>query len=147
MTKLTTLGDEKPRVRKRDAVVSVDLVKKMKTDSEGGPDICVVAHPRGQLVLVQGDRTLGRDNLTIYKRNRTITLIYTAAEWNAFLQGVRDGEFDDLALGQYTDLIPMRDSKDPDGPALVFSPTHMNRFFMAIRSGKYDLNGPSIKVS
>jgi len=33
-------------------------------------------------------------------------------------------------------LVAVRDSKDPSGPALTFSPTAWNDFLMGIRSGE-----------
>lgn len=40
-------------------------------------------------------------------------LYYTPNEWEAFLLGVKDGEFDDLATGPG---VPIADLDDPDEP-------------------------------
>jgi hypothetical protein len=48
-------------------------------------------------------------------------LYYTPNEWQAFILGVKDGEFDDLATGPGT---PLSDAEEPaatdDGQAAVF---------------------------
>lgn len=35
--------------------------------------------------------------------------------------------------------VAVRDSKDPDGPALVFTPTEWARFVEGVRDGEFDL--------
>jgi hypothetical protein len=35
--------------------------------------------------------------------------------------------------------VAVRDSKDPDGPALVISPTDWQRFTASIKAGRFDL--------
>ncbi|HUZ24147.1 MAG TPA: DUF397 domain-containing protein [Streptosporangiaceae bacterium] len=36
-------------------------------------------------------------------------------------------------------IVAIRDSKDPDGPKLVFAPGEWNAFVAAVRSGRLDL--------
>ncbi|MFD7905120.1 DUF397 domain-containing protein [Kitasatospora sp. NPDC059747] len=35
-------------------------------------------------------------------------------------------------------VLPVRDSKDPSGPALIFSPAAWQSFITAIRTGEFD---------
>jgi hypothetical protein len=36
-------------------------------------------------------------------------------------------------------IVAVRDSKDPDGPKLVFSPDEWQAFTTGVRSGQFDL--------
>ncbi len=36
-------------------------------------------------------------------------------------------------------IIAVRDSKDPDGPALVFTPAEWDAFAAGVRAGEFDL--------
>jgi hypothetical protein len=38
-----------------------------------------------------------------------------------------------------TDAVAVRDSKDPDGPKLVISPTDWRAFTASVRAGRFDL--------
>lgn len=95
-----------------------------------------------QQVTVAGHNTLRKVDYRIIVHAEPVTLFYTSGEWRAFVNGVKTGEFDDLVAGKTSDLVPIRDSKDPDGPMLAFTVEHMRSLFSAIRSGKYDfING------
>ncbi|WAL73476.1 DUF397 domain-containing protein [Kitasatospora sp. YST-16] len=37
-------------------------------------------------------------------------------------------------------LVPVRDSKDPHGPALLFTETAFTAFVTAVKSGRFDAN-------
>lgn len=39
--------------------------------------------------------------------------------------------------GDRTDVVPVRDSKDPYGPALAFSPAGWSAFVSAVRRGEF----------
>ncbi|MEU9074120.1 DUF397 domain-containing protein [Kitasatospora sp. NPDC048538] len=38
----------------------------------------------------------------------------------------------------YTGVMPVRDSKDPDGPALTFTADAWRAFVTAVRTGEFD---------
>jgi hypothetical protein len=35
-------------------------------------------------------------------------------------------------------IVAVRDSKDPDGPSLIFCPSEWNAFLTGVRSGEFD---------
>ncbi|MEV4187115.1 DUF397 domain-containing protein [Streptosporangium canum] len=39
----------------------------------------------------------------------------------------------------HTDLIAVRDSKDPDGPKLFFTPTEWDAFINGVKASEFDL--------
>jgi Domain of unknown function (DUF397) len=41
--------------------------------------------------------------------------------------------------GNLPGMVAVRDSKDPDGPALVFSPDEWRAFTAGVRGGQFDL--------
>jgi hypothetical protein len=41
--------------------------------------------------------------------------------------------------GNLPDAVAVRDSKDPDGPKLIFSPAVWRAFTAAVRDGEFDL--------
>jgi hypothetical protein len=41
--------------------------------------------------------------------------------------------------GNLPGIVAVRDSKDPDGPKLVFSPAEWRAFTAGVRSGEFDL--------
>ncbi|MER7585556.1 DUF397 domain-containing protein [Kitasatospora sp. NPDC097691] len=51
--------------------------------------------------------------------------------------GPNGGQCIEVADG-YSGLMPVRDSKDPSGPALVFSSPAWQSFVTAVRSGEFD---------
>ncbi|GLW05214.1 hypothetical protein Misp01_03440 [Microtetraspora sp. NBRC 13810] len=36
------------------------------------------------------------------------------------------------------DIVAVRDSKDPDGPKLLFTPTEWRTFIRAVKTGEFD---------
>jgi Domain of unknown function (DUF397) len=71
-------------------------------------------------------------------------LYYTADEWQAFILGVKEGEFDDMAAGtQAPDdaqrVIALRDSKDPDGPKLILALEAWTELLITIKAGEREL--------
>ncbi|WP_329928582.1 DUF397 domain-containing protein [Streptomyces sp. SP17BM10] len=42
-----------------------------------------------------------------------------------------------MALESLPGVVPVRDSKDPDGPALVFSTTAWDSFVAAVQTGEF----------
>jgi hypothetical protein len=75
----------------------------------------------------------------------SITLYYTADEWQAFVLGVKDGEFDGMAgsgppLGEDGQrVIALRDSKDPDGPVMVLAVAAWTDLLDAVKAGGHEL--------
>jgi hypothetical protein len=63
---------------------------------------------------------------------------YTPGEWSAFILGVKDGEFDDMGDVGPDKLVAMRDSKDPDGVKLFFTPAVFRDFLEEAKKGGYD---------
>ncbi|MEU1285291.1 DUF397 domain-containing protein [Kitasatospora sp. NPDC005856] len=55
--------------------------------------------------------------------------------------GDNAGECIEAAPGFLPDLVPVRDSKDPHGPALVFPAAAWDSFVAAIRHGEFPLQG------
>ncbi|MFD7585159.1 DUF397 domain-containing protein [Kitasatospora sp. NPDC059811] len=47
------------------------------------------------------------------------------------------GECVEVALGSLPGGVPVRDSKDPQGPALVFPAAAWEAFVMAVREGDF----------
>jgi hypothetical protein len=108
-------------------------------DHRGSPAVSFAHTSSSVLILLEGMRLLDKISLAVKRQTQPVALRYTVKEWEAFVYGVKDGEFDDYASGPASDLVPVRDSKDPDGPVLVFSANQMKPFFRAIKTGKYDI--------
>ena len=71
-------------------------------------------------------------------------LYYTADEWQAFILGVKEGEFDDMAgQTQVADgaqrVIALRDSKDPNGPKLILAIEAWAELLLTIKAGEREL--------
>lgn len=72
-------------------------------------------------------------------------LYYTADEWQAFILGVKEGEFDDMAaagLRPAADarrVIALRDSKDPKGPKLIVAVEAWTELLVSIKAGEREL--------
>jgi hypothetical protein len=60
----------------------------------------------------------------------------TGATWRkSTYSGGSGGECIEVADG--LPVIPVRDSKDPDGPALVFNPAAWTAFITDLKAGRY----------
>ncbi|MFJ8623353.1 DUF397 domain-containing protein [Kitasatospora sp. NPDC093550] len=57
--------------------------------------------------------------------------------WRKSTHSGQGGECVEVADG-VPGLIPVRDSKDPDGPALLFPSTAWQSFVTAVRTGEFD---------
>jgi hypothetical protein len=71
-------------------------------------------------------------------------LYYTADEWQAFILGVKEGEFDDMASPTRAPegaerVIALRDSKDPDGPKLILALEAWTELLITIKAGEREL--------
>jgi hypothetical protein len=71
-------------------------------------------------------------------------LYYTADEWQAFILGVKEGEFDDMASGaQVSDgarrVMALRDSKDPNGTKLILAVEAWSELLVSIKAGEREL--------
>ncbi|MGW3041027.1 DUF397 domain-containing protein [Kitasatospora sp. NPDC001159] len=62
----------------------------------------------------------------------------TDAHWRKSSYSGSGGTCVEVADG-FAGLMPVRDSKDPSGPALVFSATSWQSFVTAVRAGEFDL--------
>jgi len=64
----------------------------------------------------------------------------TSAPWRkSSYSGTTGGDCIEAAPGFVTDVVPVRDSKDPQGPALLFTAVAFACFVSAVKSG--DLPG------
>ncbi|MEV4614648.1 DUF397 domain-containing protein [Kitasatospora sp. NPDC049258] len=62
----------------------------------------------------------------------------TGAEWLSSSQGA-DPEVGEVQIAFVEGYIAMRDSRDPDGPALIFTPAEWRAFVLGARDGEFDL--------
>ena len=72
------------------------------------------------------------------------SLYYTGDEWEAFVLGVKEGEFDDMAAGPQAPpggerVVALRDSKDPEGPMLFLALAAWTGLLDSIRSAAHEL--------
>ncbi|MER7754455.1 DUF397 domain-containing protein [Kitasatospora sp. NPDC097643] len=63
----------------------------------------------------------------------------TGARWRKSSHSGGGGACVEVADG-IPALTPVRDSKDPEGPALLFSSSAWQAFVSAVRSGEFDTN-------
>ncbi|MFD8082840.1 DUF397 domain-containing protein [Kitasatospora sp. NPDC059722] len=61
----------------------------------------------------------------------------SSVHWRKSTYSGGGGECIEVAPG-FTGVMPVRDSKDPEGPALIFSPAAWQSFITAIRTGEFD---------
>ena len=71
-------------------------------------------------------------------------LYFTPDEWEAFVLGVMDAEFDGFAEAYAPPedgerVVALRDSKDPDGPKLYVSADTWTRLLSEIKNGYWHL--------
>jgi hypothetical protein len=60
----------------------------------------------------------------------------TGATWRkSTYSGGQGGDCVEVADG--LPVIPVRDSKDPEGPALIFPPAAWTAFITAVKAGRY----------
>ncbi|MFF3114716.1 DUF397 domain-containing protein [Kitasatospora sp. NPDC057904] len=59
------------------------------------------------------------------------------ARWRKSTRSGQGGQCVEVADG-FTGVMPVRDSKDPNGPALVFPTAAWQSFITAIRAGEFD---------
>lgn len=60
----------------------------------------------------------------------------TRAAWRKSSYSVQEGQCLEVADG-FPGQLPVRDSKDPAGPALVFSAESWRSFVSAVRAGEF----------
>ncbi|MDH6705783.1 hypothetical protein P3T27_002505 [Kitasatospora sp. MAA19] len=61
----------------------------------------------------------------------------SGARWRKSTYSGGGGECIEVADG-FPDVVPVRDSKDPSGPALAFPTTSWQAFVTAARTGEFD---------
>jgi hypothetical protein len=65
----------------------------------------------------------------------------TARQWRKSSRSSGNGACVEVAMA--ADKVAVRDSKDPGGPELVFSPSAWRRFVRAVSAGEFDLGRPN----
>ncbi|WP_395296631.1 DUF397 domain-containing protein [Kitasatospora hibisci] len=60
---------------------------------------------------------------------------FHGAHWRKSTHSNGDGDCIEVADG-YTEIVPVRDSKDPNGPALTFTADAWRSFVASIRAGE-----------
>jgi hypothetical protein len=63
----------------------------------------------------------------------------TGAMWRKSSHSSANGGACVEVAGNLPGVVAVRDSKDPDRPALVFTPTEWDSFTAGIKSGRFDL--------
>jgi Domain of unknown function (DUF397) len=66
--------------------------------------------------------------------NKKPQLDLSGAEWLSSTQGVGD-----VQIAFVEGYIAMRDGRNPDGPALIFTPGEWRAFVLGARDGEFDL--------
>ena len=61
------------------------------------------------------------------------------AEWRKASYSSTNGGACVEVAGNLADIVAVRDSKDPDGPVLVFAPDEWRAFTAGVRAGQFDL--------
>jgi len=92
------------------------------------------------LILLAGpvSGTVDEKDRVIGVEEKPAVLKYDAREWDAYIKGVKDGEFDDY-YEKTEEIMAVRDTKDRQGPVLTFPMPGFAAFANAIKAGKYDL--------
>jgi hypothetical protein len=62
----------------------------------------------------------------------------TSAEWRKSSFSTNNGNCVEVARN-LVGIVAVRDSKDPDGPRLVFTPAEWQAFTAGVRDGEFDL--------
>ncbi|MDH6136152.1 hypothetical protein P3T37_005571 [Kitasatospora sp. MAA4] len=67
-----------------------------------------------------------------------MTVDLTSARWRkSSYSGTDGGACVEVADGQFIDTVPLRDSKDPEGPALLLPLTAFTAFVAGIKAGDF----------
>ncbi|MGW2253262.1 DUF397 domain-containing protein [Kitasatospora sp. NPDC001660] len=61
----------------------------------------------------------------------------SSARWVKSSRSTNGGQCIEVAPG-FTGVMPVRDSKDPNGPALIFPSAAWQSFITAVRAGEFD---------
>jgi hypothetical protein len=83
-----------------------------------------------------GTRTAGSKGggTEVLEIARKPELDLTAAQWQSSSQGIGD-----VQIAFVEGYIAMRDGRDPEGPALIFTPAEWRAFVLGARDGEFDL--------
>jgi len=63
----------------------------------------------------------------------------TGAQWRKSSYSGNGGATCVEVAGNLPGVVAVRDSKDPEGPALAFSPAQWRAFAAAVKTGRFDL--------
>ncbi len=65
----------------------------------------------------------------------------TGAIWRKSTRSGNGGNCVEVATNLHANanIVPVRDSKDPTGPALIFTPDEWRAFISSVRDGEFDL--------
>jgi hypothetical protein len=63
----------------------------------------------------------------------------TGADWRKASYSSANGGACVEVAGNMPGLVAVRDSKDPDGPKLIFTPVEWRKFTAGVRTGDFDL--------
>ncbi|MEU9074123.1 DUF397 domain-containing protein [Kitasatospora sp. NPDC004745] len=66
-----------------------------------------------------------------------VHLDLSSARWRKSTRSGQGGQCVEVADG-YQNIVPVRDSKDPHGPALLFHADAWQSFVTAVRTGEFD---------
>jgi Domain of unknown function (DUF397) len=64
----------------------------------------------------------------------------TSAEWRKASYSSSNGGNCVEVAGNLPGIVAVRDSKDPDGPALTFTPSEWRAFVGGVAGGEFDLS-------
>jgi Domain of unknown function (DUF397) len=74
-----------------------------------------------------------------YSGNGGASCVEVAAAWRKSSHSGNGGDSCVEVARNQPDAVAVRDSKDPDGPMLVFTPAQWTAFAVAVKTGKFDL--------
>ncbi len=71
--------------------------------------------------------------------NRPVRVDLTRAQWRRTTPGTPDGE-SRVEVAFVDGAVAVRDTKDPDGTVLIFTPQEWDAFVSGAKAGEFDLD-------